>query len=62
MNLTQVLRADPATVLCHLTPLLFCDNEETRVEAARAYGNYSRTPQAREYIQKVSARNMINLK
>jgi hypothetical protein len=29
------------------------DNEEAAVEAARAYGNFSRVARAREYMQEV---------
>jgi hypothetical protein len=51
----QVLSADPSTLLCHVTPLLLCDNDEAMVEAARAYGNFSRAPAARVYMQEVRA-------
>jgi len=40
-------------LLCHVTPLLMSDNEEAAVEAARAYGNFSRVARAREYMQEV---------
>lgn len=48
----KVLELDPEILLHCLTPLLMCENEEAMVEAARAYGNFSRVPEAREYIQK----------
>ncbi|GAX78023.1 hypothetical protein CEUSTIGMA_g5465.t1 [Chlamydomonas eustigma] len=47
----KVLSADPSTLLSHVTPLLLCDNDEAMVEAARAYGNFSRVPAARVYMQ-----------
>lgn len=37
-------------LLRHVTPLLLCDNEEAVVEAARAFGNFSRTADARTYM------------
>ena len=48
-----VLCSAPEALLCHVTPLLMCDNEEAAVEAARAYGNFSRVANAREYMQEV---------
>lgn len=49
----QILTANPEQLLGYITPLLMCDNEEAQVEAARAYGNFSRTHEAREYMQTV---------
>ena len=48
----QVLEMDPEGFLAALTPLLMSVNEECQVEAARAYGNFSRIPTSREYIFK----------
>lgn len=48
-----VLCAAPEALLRHVTPLLMCDNDEAAVEAARAYGNFSRVANAREYMQEV---------
>jgi hypothetical protein len=45
---------EPARLLRYVTPLLLSDNEEAVVEAARAFGNFSRTAEARQYL--VSAR------
>jgi len=47
----QILQGEPAALLRHVTPLLMCDNDEAMVEAARAYGNFSRTAPAREYME-----------
>ncbi|KAG1674821.1 hypothetical protein FOA52_015208 [Chlamydomonas sp. UWO 241] len=47
----RVLGTNPRDLLSHLTPLMMCDNEEAQVEAARAYGNFSRVPAVREYMQ-----------
>lgn len=46
----QLLATEPSRMLRHVTPLLLCDNEEAVVEAARAFGNFSRAPEAREYL------------
>lgn len=46
----QVLAMGASTLLKHVTPLLLCDNEEAIVEAARAFGNFSRTADARAYM------------
>lgn len=48
----QVLEMDPEGMLRSLTPLLMSVNEECQVEAARAFGNFSRVPASREYIFK----------
>ncbi len=50
----QLLQLEPSRLLRHVTPLLLSENEEAVVEAARAFGNLSRQPAAREYM--VSAR------
>lgn len=46
----QVLALEAEQLLCHVTPLLLCENEEAVVEAARAFGNFSRLPAVREYM------------
>jgi len=46
----QVLALGAPKLLRHVTPLLLCDNEEAVVEAARAFGNFSRTADARTYM------------
>lgn len=48
--LAQLLALMPARLLRHVTPLLLCDNEEAVVEAARAFGNFSRAAEARQYL------------
>jgi hypothetical protein len=50
----QLLAMEPARLLRYVTPLLLSDNEEAVVEAARAFGNFSRAAEARQYL--VSAR------
>lgn len=47
----QVLALPPPRLLPRITPLLMCDNEEAVTEAARVYGNYSRSPDVRDYMQ-----------
>jgi hypothetical protein len=54
------LEADPSLLLCRITPLLTCDNEEAMVEAARAYGNFSRTAEVRRYMQQVGGGGASN--
>ncbi|PNH12894.1 Armadillo repeat-containing protein 2 [Tetrabaena socialis] len=47
----KVLLLPPARLLPRITPLLMCDNEEAVIEAARVYGNFSRSPDVRDYMQ-----------
>lgn len=47
----QVLALPAARLLPRITPLLLCDNEEAVIEAARVYGNFSRSPEVRDYMQ-----------
>ncbi|GFR40002.1 hypothetical protein Agub_g537 [Astrephomene gubernaculifera] len=47
----KVLQLPPDRLLPRITPLLMCDNEEAVIEAARVYGNFSRSPEVRDYMQ-----------
>ncbi|KXZ44037.1 hypothetical protein GPECTOR_75g761 [Gonium pectorale] len=47
----KVLCLPAARLLPRITPLLMCDNEEAVIEAARVYGNFSRSPDVRDYMQ-----------
>ncbi|KAG2431305.1 hypothetical protein HYH02_013436 [Chlamydomonas schloesseri] len=47
----RVLLLPPSRLLPRITPLLLCDNEEAVVEAARVYGNFSRSADVRDYMQ-----------
>lgn len=47
----QVLKLPPARLMPRITPLLMCDNEEAVIEAARVYGNFSRSAEVRDYMQ-----------
>ncbi|EFJ52458.1 hypothetical protein VOLCADRAFT_120276 [Volvox carteri f. nagariensis] len=47
----KVLQLPPARLMPRITPLLMCDNEEAVIEAARVYGNFSRSPEVRDYMQ-----------
>eukprot|EP00198_Chlamydomonas_reinhardtii_P013474 XP_001702811.1 predicted protein [Chlamydomonas reinhardtii] len=47
----RVLLLPPPRLLPRITPLLLCDNEEAVVEAARVYGNFSRSADVRDYMQ-----------
>eukprot|EP00798_Chlamydomonas_sp_ICE-L_P016626 gene16626-22873_t len=49
----EVLNLEPQEILRHVTPLLMCGNDEAMIEAARTYGNFSRIPGGREYMQQV---------
>ncbi|KAL6761504.1 hypothetical protein V8C86DRAFT_2432954 [Haematococcus lacustris] len=46
----KLLAMEPSLLLRHVTPLLLSDNEEAVVEAARAFGNFSRTAESRQYL------------
>lgn len=48
----QVLALPPSELLPHVTPLLLSDNDEAVIEAARVYGNFSRSPDVRAYMQR----------
>ncbi|KAG2484488.1 hypothetical protein HYH03_016720 [Edaphochlamys debaryana] len=47
----KVLSLPCARLLPRITPLLLTDNEEAVIEAARVYGNFSRSPDVRDYMQ-----------
>ncbi|GLC63212.1 hypothetical protein PLESTF_000012300 [Pleodorina starrii] len=47
----KVLALPPSRLMPRITPLLMCDNEEAVIEAARVYGNFSRSPEVRDYMQ-----------
>ncbi|GIL94202.1 hypothetical protein Vretimale_474 [Volvox reticuliferus] len=47
----KVLQLPPSRLMPRITPLLMCDNEEAVIEAARVYGNFSRSPEVRDYMQ-----------